>query len=107
MIKNMRKNKDVGIYGLVAKWYDKHTLKSRLAEIQGYADEVTSCVSSNANILEVAPGPGYLSIELARRGFNITGVEISPDFVKIARRNAQEANVKVDFIEGQCLQPAL
>jgi len=103
----MRKNKDVGIYGLVAKWYDKHTLKSRLAEIQGYADEVTSCVSSNANILEVAPGPGYLSIELARRGFNITGVEISPDFVKIARRNAQEANVKVDFIEGQCLQPAL
>jgi ubiquinone/menaquinone biosynthesis C-methylase UbiE len=100
VLKNMRKNKDVGIYGLAAKWYDKNTRNNRLAEMQGYANEVASCVSSNANILEVAPGPGYLSIELARKGFNITGVELSPDFVRIAKNNAREAGVKVNFIEG-------
>ncbi|MBK5459033.1 MULTISPECIES: class I SAM-dependent methyltransferase [Peribacillus] len=100
MMKNMRKNKDVGIYGLTAKWYDKNSRKSRMAEMQRYALEVASHVSKNANILEVAPGPGYLSIELAKEGFNVTGVEISPDFVEIEKNNAKEANVSVNFKEG-------
>jgi ubiquinone/menaquinone biosynthesis C-methylase UbiE len=100
MMKNMRKNKDVGIYGITAKWYDRNSRKSRLAEMQRYANEVASHVSIGANILEIAPGPGYLSIELARKGFNVTGVEISPDFVEIEKNNAKEANVTVNFIEG-------
>lgn len=100
MMKNMRKNKDVGIYGLTAKWYDKNSRKSRIAEMKRYADEVASHVNKNANILEVAPGPGYLSIELAKKGFNLTGVEISPDFVEIEKNNAKEANVSVNFKEG-------
>ncbi len=100
MMKDMRKKKDVGIYGLAAKWYDRNSRKSRLAEMREYADEVASHVGKNANILEVAPGPGYLAIELAKRGFNVTGVEISPDFVLIEKANAKEANVSVDFKEG-------
>lgn len=100
VMKHMRKNKDIGIYGLTAKWYDKNSRKSRMAEMQSYANEVASHVSKNANILEVAPGPGYLSIELAKKGFNVTGVEISPDFVEIEKNNAKEADVSVDFKEG-------
>lgn len=100
MMKNIRKNKDVGIYGIAAKWYDQNTRKSRLAEMQGYADVVATYVKADANVLEVAPGPGYLSIELAKKGFKVTGVEISPDFVEIAKNNAREAGVSVDFKEG-------
>lgn len=100
MMKNMRKTKDVGIYGLTAKWYDKNSRKSRMTQMQTYANEVASFVGKRANILEVAPGPGYLSIELAKKGFYVTGVEISPDFVKIEKDNAKEANVSVDFKEG-------
>ncbi|MZQ81320.1 methyltransferase domain-containing protein [Paenibacillus sp. 5J-6] len=100
MIKNVRKNKDVGIYGYTAKWYDKNSRKSRMTQMQRYANEVASFVSGSANVLEVAPGPGYLAIELAKKGFSVTGVEISPDFVKIENKNADEANVAVDFKEG-------
>lgn len=100
MMKKMRKNKDVGIYGLAAKWYDKNSRKSRLAEMQIYANEIASQVSEDSNILEVAPGPGYLSIELAKKGFKVIGVELSADFVKIAKKNAKEAKVTVDFKEG-------
>jgi 16S rRNA A1518/A1519 N6-dimethyltransferase RsmA/KsgA/DIM1 with predicted DNA glycosylase/AP lyase activity len=32
-------------------------------------------------VLEVAPGSGYLSIDLAKKELAVTGVEISPDFV--------------------------
>ncbi|MGI6553933.1 MAG: class I SAM-dependent methyltransferase [Bacillota bacterium] len=99
-MKNIRRHKDVGIYGFAAKWYDRNTRKSRLAEMEGYADEVSRHVSPGANVLEVAPGPGYLAIELARKGFNVTGVELSPDFVEIANNNAKEANVRVNFLQG-------
>ena len=100
MMKKMRKKKDVGIYGYTAKWYDKNSRKSRMTQMQEYATEIQSLVHDGARILEVAPGPGYLSIELAKMGFDVTGVELSPDFVNIEKINAKEANVLVDFKEG-------
>ncbi|NLT95835.1 MAG: class I SAM-dependent methyltransferase [Clostridia bacterium] len=100
MMKFIRKKKDVGIYGLAAKGYDRNARQSRLPEMQGYADEVALHVNKGADVLEVAPGPGYLAIELAKRGFKVTGIDISPDFVKIAKQNAKEANVSVNFLEG-------
>ena len=52
-------------------------------------------------MLEVAPGPGYFCIELAKLGdFEITGLDISKSFVEIARKNAAAAGVRVDFRLG-------
>ena len=99
-MKKARRKKDLGITGRMAKWYDKNTRKSRLAEMREYADIVGGYSEAGANVLEVAPGPGYLSIELAKRGFTVTGVEISADFVAIEKRNAGEAGVSVDFKQG-------
>jgi ubiquinone/menaquinone biosynthesis C-methylase UbiE len=95
-----RKKKDLAITGIMAKWYDKNTRLSRLAEMRGYADIVSGYADKGAAVLEVAPGPGYLSIELAKCGFAVTGVELSADFVEIEKRNAGEAGVSVDFKQG-------
>lgn len=35
-------------------------------------------------VLEVGCGPGYLSLELARAGFDVTGIDLSPRCVEIA-----------------------
>jgi ubiquinone/menaquinone biosynthesis C-methylase UbiE len=99
-MKKTRRKKDIGITGRMAKWYDKNTRTSRLDEMNGYADIISGYADKNVSVLEVAPGPGYLAIELARRGFKVTGVEISTDFIEIERRNAKEANVTVDFKQG-------
>jgi ubiquinone/menaquinone biosynthesis C-methylase UbiE len=99
-MKDARQKKDLGIYGWTAKWYDKNSRKSRLAEMCSYADLVEARTQKGAAVLEVAPGPGYLAIELARRGFSVTGMEISRDFVEIEKRNASEAGVFVDFRQG-------
>ncbi|WP_018393177.1 MULTISPECIES: class I SAM-dependent methyltransferase [Bacillaceae] len=96
----IRKKKDVGIYGFTAKWYDKNTRKSRLSEMHGYADIVSNHVENGGSVLEVAPGPGYLSIELSKRGYSVTGVEISQDFVDIEKKNAIEFGVDIDFKQG-------
>ena len=55
----------------------------------------------NGSVLEIAPGPGYFCIELAKLGnYQITGLDISKSFVEIARRNAANAGLKIDFREG-------
>ena len=101
MMRQQRRFKDIGIEGMAARWYDSNTKKNRLSEMQGYAKEVAKHIQDGASVLEVAPGPGYLAIELAKLGrFSITGLDISKDFVEIARRNAMEADVKVEFQQG-------
>lgn len=52
-------------------------------------------------MLEVAPGPGYLAIEMARTGdVHVTGLDISRSMVEIATENARRAPVRVDFRQG-------
>lgn len=52
-------------------------------------------------MLEIAPGPGYFCIELARLGpYAIRGVDLSASMVKIAREKAETAGVHVDFEQG-------
>jgi ubiquinone/menaquinone biosynthesis C-methylase UbiE len=96
-----RKIKDLGINGSFARWYDKNTRENRIGEIQEYAKEVKRHLMDNSNILEVAPGPGYFSIELAKMGnYNISGIDISADFVEICKTNANRENVSVNFFQG-------
>jgi ubiquinone/menaquinone biosynthesis C-methylase UbiE len=86
--------------GLIATWYAKNTWRD-IAEFRSLAARISQEIVPGSRILEVAPGPGYLSIELARRGqYEVTGLDISKSFVEIARKNAARASVCVDFRRG-------
>ncbi len=92
--------KGLGMEGGIARWYAKLTRKS-LPEFEQLAQRMAASLPSGARVLEVAPGPGYFSVALARLGnFEITGLDVSKTFVEIARRNASEAGVPVDFQQG-------
>src|SRR5690348_3140515 len=92
--------KGIGMNGFMATWYAKNTQKNIEAYRQ-YARMVAAKVSEGATILEVAPGPGYLSIELAKMGnYHITGLDVSPTCVEIAQAKAKEAGVDIDFRQG-------
>ncbi|HTS77629.1 MAG TPA: class I SAM-dependent methyltransferase [Bryobacteraceae bacterium] len=96
----MKPYKGIGMNGPVAKWYASMTRKS-MPEFTALARRVADEVPDGARVLEVAPGPGYFSIELAKLGrHRVTGLDISPSFVKIGRRNAAQAGVSVAFQEG-------
>jgi ubiquinone/menaquinone biosynthesis C-methylase UbiE len=72
-----------------------------MAEFQALAERLTKATRPGTRILEVAPGPGYLAIEIAKRGqYAITGLDISKTFVEIATANASRASVKIDFQHG-------
>ncbi len=90
----------MGMEGSIARWYDKTTRKD-MPEYQKVASEIDTMLAAGGDILEVAPGPGFLAIELAKRGrHRVTGLDISKTFVDIACRNAEAARVKVDFRNG-------
>lgn len=48
-------------------------------------------------ILDIGCGTGRHSIELAKRGYNVTGVDLSESQLKRAREKAAEAGVSPDF----------
>jgi ubiquinone/menaquinone biosynthesis C-methylase UbiE len=92
--------KGIGMNGPIAWWYAKTTQKN-IDDYKKDAKKVAACVPEGATILELAPGPGYLSIELAKLGsYKITGLDISKKFVEIARDKAKEAGVEIDFRHG-------
>jgi ubiquinone/menaquinone biosynthesis C-methylase UbiE len=94
----------IGMEGFVARWYAKST-KRDLDDFQRQAREIAAKLAPGADVLEVAPGPGYFSIELASLGnFKITGLDISETFVEIAQINAAEQGVQVDFRQGNASQ---
>jgi SAM-dependent methyltransferase len=51
-------------------------------------------------ILDLACGTGRHSLELVRQGFSVVGVEISPELVEIAKKDAAEQGLEATFIEG-------
>ena len=92
--------KGIGMEGFIANWYAKTTAKS-MNDFKSDASRVASLLAPNAKVLEVAPGPGYFAIELAKLGsYEVVGLDISKTFVEIARRNAVQAGVKVEFQLG-------
>jgi ubiquinone/menaquinone biosynthesis C-methylase UbiE len=87
--------------GAIARWYTRvRGSGSQLEACRKQAAELTEGRPSGADVLEVAPGPGYHAIELARLGFQVTGLDISRTFVQIAGDNARQAAVNVDFRHG-------
>jgi ubiquinone/menaquinone biosynthesis C-methylase UbiE len=92
--------------GPMARWYARQ--RGSGDQIEQYRQQASALVdglTTGAAVLEVAPGPGYLSIEIARLGrFTVTGLDISRTFVDIAREGARQAGVSVDFRHGDVVR---
>src|ERR1700733_15547956 len=106
--KAMKKgDKGVVMEGRLADWYAK-TTGAVLAGFEADARRVAARLRPGARVLEIAPGPGYLAIALAKLGdFRIVGLDISRSFVRIAGENAAKAGVAVEFTRGDASEMAL
>jgi SAM-dependent methyltransferase len=51
-------------------------------------------------LLDIAAGTGNLSIPAAQRGAIVTGLDITPELLEVARARAKDAGMEIDFIEG-------
>ena len=92
--------------GPIARWYARvRGSQSQLEAYRKQAFQLTAELRDGARVLEVAPGPGYLAIEMARPGrLQVTGLDISRTFVEIAAENARNVGVSVEFRQGDVAQ---
>lgn len=60
---------------------------------------------AGASILDMGCGTGRHSVELAKRGYKVTGVDISSGMLAEARKKADAAGVTVQWVEADATQP--
>lgn len=64
-------------------------------------------VQPGDNILDIPCGFGRHAIELAKRGFNVTGIDISPTFLKSLNEQVITGNLTIKTIEANILDMQL
>ena len=94
--------KGLPMEGFIARWYARiRGTASQRAAWREQAAQLTPGLPDGAAVLEVAPGPGYFAIELARLGrFRVTALDISHTFVELATEHARQAGVSVEVRQG-------
>ena len=94
------------------KWYEKWFSNKAYLSLYSHRDEkdardLINLIQRNiplvidSKILDVCCGFGRHSIELARRGYSVTGFDLSSFLISKAReslRNTKEKNLKVEFL---------
>lgn len=53
-----------------------------------------------AELLDVATGSGNAAIAAARAGAKVTGLDLTPELLDVARRRAADAALEISFVEG-------
>lgn len=59
----------------------------------------------NQPILDLACGSGRHTLELARRGYAVTGLDLSDILLEVGRRNAAVENLDIPFVRGDMRHP--
>ncbi|MCH7772913.1 MAG: class I SAM-dependent methyltransferase [Bacteroidetes bacterium] len=57
-------------------------------------------VSKVKNVLDMAAGSGRHAVIFAKKGFNVTAVDLSENLISIGKKNAENENVKIDFVHS-------
>ena len=64
-------------------------------------------IPKGKKVLDIGCGSGRLDIELAKRGAEVWGIDISKEVLAIAKLNADKSGVKINFLEGDICDMAI
>jgi SAM-dependent methyltransferase len=96
---------------VVKTWYEQDIFWKKWAPFlfskerwENAPEEVTNLLSllkitSGASVFDLCCGPGRHSLELARRGFSVIGVDRTKIYLEQARKQAETEKLKVKFIQ--------
>ena len=90
-------------------FFDKHApeymdnifTKNTDAEVDFLVEELG--LEKGDSVLDIGCGTGRHSLELARRGFNVTGIDISEKMLDRASEIAEKENLEIEFIKGNAV----
>lgn len=87
-------------YSVLAKYYDA---LMRDVDYKKWADFYVSCFEKYGakvkKIVDIGCGTGTITVDLAGRGYSVTGVDISSEMLALAQKKADDTKVFVRFAE--------
>ncbi|XMB71812.1 peptide chain release factor N(5)-glutamine methyltransferase [Mycoplasmatota bacterium WC30] len=66
--------------------------------------------SKKVNVVDIGTGSGCLAVTLKKeeeKNFNVTATDISVEALAVAKKNAENLDVEVEFIAGDMLEPVI
>ena len=84
------------IYDLLAPFYDSINADINYGKWADFIEEILKreCKTRPELVLDLGCGTGKMTIELARRGYDMTGIDYSPEMLDIARKHAADTAVR-------------
>ncbi len=83
-------------------WRDFYPVMFPRSRFDSAADEIDKVIAlagvRSGAVLDLCCGPGRHSVELARRGYRVTGVDTTRFLLDKARRRARRSGVKVEWV---------
>ncbi len=91
---------DVDFWSGLHDFLFSHVLTSEAAAAE--ADRIVSLLglASGASVLDLCCGPGRHSLELARRGLSVTGVDLTQVYLDKLRTQAAERNLSIEVVRA-------
>jgi SAM-dependent methyltransferase len=91
---------------LFENYSEKYDQESFTFGTPGEVDFIEQEIGSDKKkkILDIGCGTGRHAIELAKRGYSVTGIDLSADQLKRAGEKAAEAGVEVEFMQKDACQ---
>src|SRR5579862_3364223 len=92
-------------HGKIPDWYNKDSEKYDLYNeenskiINGTLEKILKKYKVKT-VLDLTCGTGSQVFHLLKRGFKVTGSDISKGMLKIAKRKANQENIKIKFLRG-------
>lgn len=88
------------MYDLIAPIYDAVNAEIDYSAWADFIDAVCKkeCREKPSLVLDLGCGTGSMTVELARRGYDMTGVDISPEMLDVARGRAEELGFGNDIL---------
>ena len=80
-------------YGMPA-FYNRYI---EICQRRALLPQLPASTNTAATVLDVGCGVGRWSLELAARGFKVTGVDLSPYMIELARNRAAQSGVAATF----------
>lgn len=84
------------------KYMNESYVKDTIKEVDFIEEELK--LHKEYSILDIGCGTGRHSVELAKRGYKMTGLDISESMLKEAQKKADEENVSIELIHADATE---
>jgi len=96
------------LYTVLAEYYDA-IYRRRAERVRDEINFVEEIFKADAKrdvkkILDLACGTGIPTLELARRGYEVVGMDLHEEMLKVAKKKAKREGLTIEFIQGDALE---